>query len=684
MCSGSKKPLGTPCTGIGNPCNAGTGNKYQNEEDYHSGDGRLVYTRAYNSQANESIGLGFNWTSSSQRRLEISGTTVQARQSDDRGEPFTCPSSGSCQGDSDTQLLLSEDASGYTLTRRNNASERYDLTGKLLSETSPTGQTTSYGYTNGELTTVTDAFGHTLTFGYNGNNQVATVTDPAGNPISYTYDNNNNLTKVSYPDGSAKIYYYEDANNPNSLTGIAYVDASNNTTRFSTYGYYYNSSNTSDPNNGKAILTEHAQTDNGAPQESFSLTYNSATQTTVTNPVGMQNVLTFNTNLGVNDLISNVNQSDGLSVQQTFDANNNLTCHQDETGRVTTYTYNGTNQKLSMTAGLTGSCSAPQSTNATRTTNYQYVSTTLDLPTLISSPSVAAGQNKTTTIQYTDTTHPNLPTVITQAGYTPGGASVSRTVSLAYNTYGQVSSLTDPNGNITQLSYNLCTTGGGCGQLSSMTNALGQVTTYNSYDGAGRLLQMTDANGVVTTYSYDPRGRVKTITQTPPATNPAIPQYSLTPLLGAATPSTNSIDEDNDNENHNHDNRWWTRWWTRHHHHQHDHVSQTSPSVATTTLTPAALTPATTTGVATWQYSYTPWGDVSQVIDPDGVVLNYAYDAAHYLRTITDGAGNSLRYSYDLKGNRTTDASYDPSSVLTRTVAFSYDLRNHLASITSA
>ncbi|MHB8744573.1 MAG: RHS repeat-associated core domain-containing protein, partial [Sulfuricaulis sp.] len=42
------------------------------------------------------------------------------------------------------------------------------------------------------------------------------------------------------------------------------------------------------------------------------------------------------------------------------------------------------------------------------------------------------------------------------------------------------------------------------------------------------------------------------------------------------------------------------------------------------------------------------------------------------------------RYSYDLKGNRTTDASYDPSSVLTRTVAFSYDLRNHLASITSA
>ena len=49
-----------------------------------------------------------------------------------------------------------------------------------------------------------------------------------------------------------------------------------------------------------------------------------------------------------------------------------------------------------------------------------------------------------------------------------------------------------------------------------MTNALGHITNYNTYDGNGRLTQMTDPNGLVTAYTYDLRGRVLTITETPP------------------------------------------------------------------------------------------------------------------------------------------------------------------------
>ena len=68
---------------------------------------------------------------------------------------------------------------------------------------------------------------------------------------------------------------------------------------------------------------------------------------------------------------------------------------------------------------------------------------------------------------------------------------------------------------LTTLDYYTCTTGDECGQLEKVTNALGHVTNYDSYDAAGRLTQMTDPNGLVTTYSYDLRGRPLTITETP-------------------------------------------------------------------------------------------------------------------------------------------------------------------------
>ncbi|MCR4346773.1 MAG: hypothetical protein NUV55_06185, partial [Sulfuricaulis sp.] len=459
--------------------------------------------------------------------------------------------SGAWKGDADTRTSLMQDPSGYTLSQRDKTVERYDLTGKIISDNDPAGKITNYNYDiNGRLSTVTGPFGHAITFGYDASNHVSTTTDPAGKVISYAYDTDNNLVRVDYPDATAKIYHYENTSFPDHLTGISFVDAVGVITRYSIYAY---------DTTGKVLSTQHATTTNGTAQEKFLLNYTSDTQTTVIDPVNMQEVMTFNANLGVKNLTLKVNQSDSKSVQQVFDANNNLTCLKDEENRVTTYAYNATNQRTGMTEGLTGNCTNPAPVaGVTRTTTYQYLSPTLDLPTLITSPSVYAGQNKSTTIQYTDSLHPNLPTAITQSGFTPAGASVSRLVSLGYNSYGQVISINGPRtdvSDITTLEYYECTTGGACGQLKKVTNALGHITTYDLYDTNGRLLQMTGPNGLRTTYSYDARGRVTTVTQTP-----------------------------------------------------------TSGNAATT------------------QYSYTPWGDVSQVVDPDGVVLSYQYDAAQDLR----------------------------------------------------
>lgn len=496
------------------------------------------------------------------------------------------------------------------LSMKDGSSERYDLNGHLLSDTDRFNKTTSYSYdTNGRLSTVTEPYGHTLTLGYNTTGHIVSVTMPSGiytynyTPVSTSSGDKYNLTTVTYPDGSAKLYHYENTIFIHHLTGISYVDSVGVTTRYSTYAY--------DPT-GKAILTQHATTTNGLPQEKFTLTYNSDTQTTVTDPVNMNEIMTFNTNLGLKNLTLKVNQSDSKTMAQVFDTNNNLTCRKDEENRVTLYSYSATNQRTSMTEGMTGECTSPVSVaSVTRITTYQYLSPTLDLPTVVESPSVAGETyKKRITLAYGDSRFPALPTGITQSGYTPSGTSVFRTVTLGYNTHGQMSLINGPRtdvNDVTALEYYECTIGGACGQLKKVTNALGHITTYDLYDANGRVTQVTDANGLRTNYSYDARGRVRFITQTPPAGSPR-----------------------------------------------------------------------------TTEYRYTAAGNVQTAIMPDGVALTYGYDAAQYLRSITDNLGNRIAYHYDLKGNRDGEDTTDSSGTLVRSVGYAYDLRNRLSTINAA
>jgi RHS repeat-associated protein len=509
-------PNGPSQPAIGNPCSPAVGNKYEVDTDTRGGDSVPALTRHYNSQLSQDRRFGYGWTSSLNKRLAVTGFWVRVQEGSGRGEPFNC-TSNPCVGDVDTKLVLTKIAGGYALTRPDGSIDSYNTVGRLQSEVDRAAKVTAYTYDNfGRLSTVTGPFGHVLTLGYDANSRVGSLTDPAMGVTQYTYtgDNiTNNLTRVDYPDGTAKIYHYEDTRFPHHLTGISLMEASGTITRYATYAY---------DTAGKAILTEHT-----AGQERFTLTYDTAAQTTVRDAANTAEVMTFATNLGVKNLVSKINQSDGKTLTQTFDAQNNLTCQKDEEGRVTTWTYNATNRRTSMTEGQTGTCTNPAPTAATRTTTYQYLSPTLDLPTVIESPSVYAGGARRTSITYSG----NLPVAITQSGYTPAGNPVGRAVTLGYNASGQVTRLDGPRSDVadvTTISYYECTTGGACGQLKSLTNALGHTTTYDSYDAAGRLLRATDPNGLITTYQYDPRGRVLSVTATPPAGTARVTQYRYT------------------------------------------------------------------------------------------------------------------------------------------------------------
>ena len=523
VATNTDKTLGCSANLKGDPCDVSTGNQFHSEIDLPATAGLPAISRFYNSGlamgffsrgfAPHELVMGQGWTGTQRPRFEtIRGqpNTLILRRPDGRGLTFRY-NGAVWQPDADVGISLAGDGRGGVIaTLRDGTIERYARDGGLSSLTDPAGRTTTYDHGGENVTAIMGPFGHRLTLGYNSYSLLSSITDPEGRAITYEYLNPTgtagggwNLTRVNYPDGTAKLYHYEDPVFRHYLTGVSYVAADGQVSRYTTFVY--------GDIIGKATRDELA----GGMQR-FTFRYDSDTQTTVTDAANNAEVMTFQDNLGMKNLVAKVNATDGKSFTQIFDANNNLTCQKDEEGRVMMYTYNTTNQKTSQTEGLSGTCAAPQTTSATRTTMYQYLSATRDLPTVIESPSVNAGSLKRTEIAYQG----NLPTSITQRGYAPGGTAVSRTVALQYNSSGQVTRIDGPRtdvNDVTTLACNECTSGGGCGQLRSITNALGHVTTYDFYDANGRLLRMTDPNGLVTNYSYDPRGRVRFVTRTPPS-----------------------------------------------------------------------------------------------------------------------------------------------------------------------
>ena len=525
----------------GDPCDASTGNEHHGEVDYRgTGPLPLKLVRTYNSLTAGNGAFGDGWSSSfgsgaptnaglviyevidpATTPLQRVPSYAEVTQPDGSVAYFWYEGPGLWTTYPDSQDTFN----GTQLTEPNGTVETFAITsddpvppgadetgnmeefGAMVSATGPNGLSDTYTYdpTTHLLTKVSDPFGHSLAFTYDSQGRITSMTDPNGDVYTYTYDANDNLSSVTYPDGTKKTYLYDETDYngvnldpgglPHLLTGI--IDQNGN--RYVTIAY--NAA-------GQAIETTHPQTTNSVGQQQTTFSYDSSTQTTVTNAAGIKDVLTFQQDsYGLRNLISRYRyNSNGTRVGtliQTVDSNNNVTCRQDEDGHVTLYSYDSTNQMVAKTEGDTGACSNPQTTSATRTISYHYLSPTLDLLTEIDRPSVDSGQTFSTVISYGDSTHPMLPTAITENGFTPSGTAVTRTIGISYTPSGQIATLTDPLGHVTTFAYNSCASGGGCGELASVTNALGQAVQYNAYYADGLPQTRTNLNGTSDQYAYD-------------------------------------------------------------------------------------------------------------------------------------------------------------------------------------
>src|SRR5277367_6284449 len=390
--------------------------------------------------------------------------------------------------------LLTSGAAKWQVQREDDTVELYDMNGLLIQKTLRGGRNFTYSYSNsstpaniapspGLLLSESDSFGHSLSWQYNSAGQMSQMIDPAGGVYQYIYDTQGNMINVVYPDGTGKSYWYNEPANtsgvslPHALTGIT----DENAVRFTTVQY--------NPN-GLAVNSQHA-----GGVDSYTFSYGAST--TVTDPLGTTSNYTFqNGSSYVLDSSQTQPAASGtgsVTKSESYDANGNPATTTDYNGNVTIRVYDLTrNLEISRT-------------EAYGTPQARTIATVWDAnwrqPDLITEP------NRTTAFTYDA-----LGNVLTKAiADTTVSPNATRIWTYTYDSYGRMLTAKGPRTDVnstTIYTYYTCTTGFQCGQVQTITDGLGHVTTFNTYSGYGQPLTITDPNGVVTTLTYDARLRV--------------------------------------------------------------------------------------------------------------------------------------------------------------------------------
>jgi RHS repeat-associated protein len=511
------------CNAIGHWIHPATCQKLLIETDYASESGPLEFRRTYRSDKGSftSVADAF-WLDSRTDSIRcLEGRYAQYTfcleyietltdrftllEPDGRRIIFHGPATSmTARADVNDRAIQQVNGSGAiesTVTRGDGRVQTFNEQGLLVSTVFRGGHTIVYQYSDGTtspsvapkpglLIRMTDDAGRALSFTYNTAGRMVTMTDPSGGVFQYAYDAAGNTTSVTYPDTRSRQYLYNEPANinngtacpgntiglPKALTGV--IDESG--TRYATYKYDCQS---------RAISTE---LNGGVDHYTFN-PVSSPYQTTITDPLGSSRVYTFQGVQGVwrNTSISQPCPNDGCPKSMVYDANGNVSKRTDFNNYETRYTYD-------LARNLETSRTEAYGTPRARTITTQWHST-FRLPTQIDEPG-----------RRTTFTHDGSGNVLTKT-VLDTSTSTSRTWTYTYNSRGQILTANGPRTDVLDVAtytYYSCTTGYQCGHVETITNALGHVTTYDTYNAHGQPLTITDPNGVVTTLTYDARQRL--------------------------------------------------------------------------------------------------------------------------------------------------------------------------------
>jgi RHS repeat-associated protein len=740
--------VGSGQPAFGNPINSSNGNKFEVATDYvGQANNPLRFDRTYNGLAGYQLYLnpsqpmgghyiGAGWSATYfQYLVQVTVTdstttynTVYAYRPDGRVLAFNLYG-GVYSPDGDVSASLLQTSSGWQYQTADDTLETYNASGQLLS-ISRRGQahvTVNYGATSGPgdpPTSVIDAFGHTLQFGYlidsNSVQRLASITDPAGKSVTFTYDSYGNLASVTNSDGTTQSYTYGAGYAGYHLLTVLTDESS---VQYATWTY--NSSN------GQALSSQLA---GGVSSYTFSYSLSGGSgSVSVTDPLGKSR--TYNQSLiwGAYRMTSSngVCPGCGEDASRVYDANGNITSRTDFNGNQTTYAYDVTQNVETSRTEAYGTSSA-----RTITTSWD---PSWRQPDSVTEP------NRTTAFTY-DSMGNVLTKKITDTTVTP---NVARTWTYTYDTYGRMLTAKGPRTDVnstTTYTYYTCTTGSQCGQLDTVTDPVGNVTTYNTYNAHGQPLTITDPNGTVTTLTYDLRER---LTSRQVGTETTTFSYYPTGLLKQVTlPDSSYVLYTYDNAHRLTEisdgagnsiqytldamgNRTATKTYDPSSvlHGTHTRVYNTlnelyqdvnaanTSAVTTTygydsngnqTTIAAPLSRSTTNAYdplnrvsqitdpnsgntyfgydaeddlisvkdprsLTTTYGYNGFGDVKSLASPDTGTSGNTYDSGGNLSVATDARGSTSNYSYDA-ANRVTQIVYKNSGGVTdQTIVFGYD-----------
>ena len=427
--------------------------------------------------------------------------------------------------------------------RSNEEFSLFDGTGTLTQRVRRDGDSLNYTQVGNVLTVTSNVSGRKISYSKDPvSGTILSVTLPDGTTLGYALGANSE-DAVTYPDGSIKTYLYNEAAYtgaavpaPKLLTGI--VDE--NLSRLSTFKY----------DGVDAVSTERS-----GGVEKFSIAP-AASSVVVSMPVGSASTLYWELGPdGERRMIRNSQPGGsgcaGASSYLAYDVNGNLASQDDFTGSRVCFLNDLTrNVETTRVEGLSTSatCSVVTAANAVLPSGSRKVSTAWHpdwrLEIQVAEPgrittSVYNGQSDPFNANALASCAPSTALLpdgkpiavlckrVEQAttdadghlGFTAALQSGvgNRVQSWTYNAYGQVLTATDALNHTTSYAYYADTSFTGTdpnavghtqGDLQTVTNAAGQVTTYTQYDKHGQLLQSSDPNGVVTANTYDLRQRL--------------------------------------------------------------------------------------------------------------------------------------------------------------------------------
>ncbi len=467
--------------------NFGTGNKYLSATDVRvPGPGaNLSFTRTYNSQSNDTSVVGYGWTASLSEKLIITANEITLIQSGGRYVHFPLESTGIWVNETGLRRVITEITGGYQLQEVDGSIKQFDSSGRLLLFTDRNNNSRTYTYSGSELVSISNTFGGVISFGYTGGN-LTSVTSPLGT-FSYSYDTNNNLETVTKPDTASITYIYDDPNDVHNLTGVINEEGE----RIVTVEY------------DTADRVFRSAKQGGANEVIISYPANYLRK--VTNSLGVETTYHLDVLHGIVQVGSFSGPGcsscgSASDISYLYDDRLRVKEQTDARGKVTSYTYDDIGNKLTKTEAA--------GTPLEKLTTYTYYPDN-KLHTTSTASIANPGRQSVTTMTYDG--GGNLLTR-TETGF-EDTLAISRTTSYSYNSFGQLTTIngprTDVNDTITMAYYpNDAAQGNNRGQLHTVTNSLGHVTTYSDYNLHGQAETITDANGLVTTRTFNSRGEM--------------------------------------------------------------------------------------------------------------------------------------------------------------------------------